>query len=155
MANSSSGKPKQFTIEQANAMLPLVRAITDDLVTLAREVTERRQRLSLLTAGRQLESKDPYASELAAVEEDLQRDMVRMQGYVRELEALGVEPKGALEGLIDFPAVFEGRPVYLCWKLGEPEVLFWHERDAGFVGRQPLTAGAASDGDSEHQQLGL
>ena len=36
-----------------------------------------------------------------------------------------------------------GKPVYLCWKLGEPEVLFWHDLDAGFRGRQPLTAGSS------------
>jgi hypothetical protein len=155
MASSSGRSKKQFTIEQANAMLPLVRAITEDLTTLARDVAERRQRLTLLTAGRELEAKDPYAGELAAVEEELKRDIVRLQEYVKELEALGVEPKGALDGLVDFPAVMDGRPVYLCWKLGEPEVLYWHELNAGFVGRQPLTAGAGSSEAGDHQQLGL
>jgi hypothetical protein len=155
MASSSGRSKKQFTIEQANAMLPLVRAITEDLTTLARDVAERRQRLTLLTAGRELESKDPYAGELAAVEDELKRDIVRLQGYVKELEELGVEPKGALDGLVDFPAVMDGRPVYLCWKLGEPEVLYWHELNAGFVGRQPLTAEAGSSETGDHQQLGL
>src|SRR5215213_4434596 len=99
---SSSGRPrKQFTIEQANAMLPLVRAITEDLTNLAREVVERRQRLEFLTAGRDLQSKDPYVGELAAVEDELKRDVTRIQGYVKELEDLGVEPKGAVDGLVD------------------------------------------------------
>jgi len=153
---TSSGRPrKQFTIEQANAMLPLVRAITEDLTNLAREVVERRQRVDLLTAGRDLQSKDPYVGELAAVEEELKRDMTRIQGYVKELEDLGVEPKGAVDGLVDFPSSMDGRSVYLCWKLGEPEVLYWHEIDAGFVGRQPLTAGATPDGHDDHHRLGL
>jgi hypothetical protein len=39
---------------------------------------------------------------------------------------------------VDFPAERDGRPVYLCWRLGEPSVQFWHEIDAGFVGRRPL-----------------
>jgi hypothetical protein len=155
MATPGGRAKKQFSIEQANAMLPLVRAITEDLTSLAREVAERRQRMALLTAGRELESHDPYMGELAAVEDELKRDTIRLQGYVKELEELGVEPKGAVDGLVDFPAILEGRPVYLCWKLGEAEVLYWHEIDAGFVGRQPLTAGAASQDASDHQQLGL
>ena len=63
----------------------------------------------------------------------------RLQGYVHELTALGVELKDYLTGLIDFPARFDGRDVYLCWRLGEPEVAHWHEVDAGFAGRQKLT----------------
>jgi len=45
-----------------------------------------------------------------------------------------------VRGLVDFPALVDGKEVYLCWKLGEPEVLFWHDMDAGFAGRQSLTA---------------
>jgi hypothetical protein len=133
-----------FTIEQANAMLPLVRAITSDLATLAKDVVERRHRLALLLAGRELKSGDPYSDELAQMEAELERDAKRLQEYVEELHELGVEPKGAVEGLVDFPCDLDGRIVYLCWRLGEPEVLYWHELDAGFAGRQPLTAGSLS-----------
>jgi hypothetical protein len=143
-----SGKPwkncKVFTVEQANAALPLVRAIATDLAELSRDVIERRERLSLLLGGRQREKRDLYGEELAHIEEELQRDTERLQGYVEELRELGVEPKNPPEGLIDFPAVMEGRAVYLCWKLGEPEVLHWHDLKAGFGGRQPLTASATS-----------
>ncbi|HEV3339547.1 MAG TPA: DUF2203 domain-containing protein [Pirellulales bacterium] len=143
-----SGKPwkncKVFTVEQANAALPLVRAIATDLAELSRDVIERRERLSLLLGGRQREKRDLYGEELAHIEEELQRDTERLQGYVEELRELGVEPKNPPEGLIDFPAVMEGRAVYLCWKLGEPEVLHWHDLKAGFRGRQPLTASATS-----------
>jgi hypothetical protein len=129
-----------FTIEQANATLPLVRAICTDLATQAREVMERRHRLALLTAGRDLKAGDPYGDELAQVEADLEKDTHRLQGYIDELNELGVEAKGVLDGLVDFPSLMEGRIVYLCWRLGEPEVLHWHELEAGFAGRQPLTA---------------
>jgi len=135
-----------FTIEQANAMLPLVRAITTDLAKLAKDVVERRHRLALLTSGRDLKPGDPYSDELAQMESDLERDAVRLQEYVEELRELGVEPKGAVEGLVDFPCRMDGRTVYLCWKLGEPEVLYWHDLDSGFAGRQPLTAGSVSGG---------
>ena len=137
---------KLFTIEQANAMLPLVKAITSDLATLAGEVTDRRRRLAMLTAGRELKAGDPYAEELAQIEAELEKDIVRIQEFIAELRALGVEPKGAMEGLVDFPSLMEGRIVYLCWRLGEPEVLHWHELEAGYAGRQSLTEGSVSEG---------
>src|SRR5438046_5677863 len=112
-----------FTIDQANAMLPLVRAITSDLAKLAKDVVERRHRLALLTTGRDLKPGDPYSDELAQMEAELERDAIRLQGYVDELRELGVEPKGAVEGLVDFPCKLDGKLVLLCWKLGEPEIL--------------------------------
>lgn len=136
---------KLFTIEQANAMLPLVRAITADLSNLAREVVDRRHRLALLTAGRDWKPGDPYSDELAEIEARLERDALRLQEYVDELRQLGVEPKGAVDGLVDFPSLMDGRVVFLCWKLGEPEVAHWHELDAGFAGRQSLVAGSVAD----------
>ena len=136
-----------FTVEQANAALPLVRAITADLVRMSREVLERRERLALLSAGRAAGSKDLYSEELAQIEEELDKDTEQLQAYVDELRELGVEPKSGPEGLIDFPSMIDDRLVFLCWKLGESEVLHWHELDAGFQGRQSLTAGSVADGD--------
>jgi hypothetical protein len=143
-----------FTIEQANAMLPLVRAITADLQTLARDVMDRRHRLTLIADGRQLKPGDPYSDELAEMKAELERDAERLRGYIEELRELGVEPKGAMEGLVDFPSLMDGRVVFLCWKLDEPEVHYWHELEAGFGGRQPLTAGSisgAADEDSSFE----
>ena len=147
MSDGDEQSKKFFTVETANASLPLVRAIVQDLSSLSREVIERRERLAHLRDGRDLDSADPYASELVQVEEDLERDSERLQEYVEELRQLGVEPKNGPEGLVDFPSLLDGRVVYLCWKLGEPEVLHWHEIDAGFRGRQSLTADSlAGDG---------
>jgi len=142
MAQPEYKPDRLFTIDQANAMLPLVRAITSDLAALAKDVVERRHRLAMLTSGRDLKRGDPYSDELSQMESDLERDATRLQEYVEELRHLGVEPKGAVEGLVDFPCELDGRVVLLCWRLGEPEVLFWHDLDTGFGGRQPLTAGA-------------
>lgn len=148
--SSQKNKPARlFTIEQANAMLPLVRAITGDLANLARDVMQRRHRLSVLTTGRELKSNDPYSDELAQMESELERDARKLQEYVDELRELGVEPKGAIEGLVDFPCEMDGHIVYLCWRLGEPEVLFWHDLESGFGGRQPLTADSVSGGSGE------
>ena len=154
MSASHTYQPARlFTIEQANATLPLVRAICSDLSTLARDVMERRHRLALLTAGRELKPGDPYSDELSQMEGELERDASRLQEYVDELRQLGVEPKGALDGLVDFPCELEGRIVYLCWRLGEPEVLYWHDLEAGFSGRQPLTAGSVAGSFEDDDQL--
>ncbi len=143
---------KLFTVDQANASLPLVRAITTDLVNLSREVIDRRERLALLSAGRSSTTKDLYSEETAQIEEELEKDSEQLQAYVDELRALGVEPKSASEGLVDFPCMMDDRIVLLCWKLGETEVTHWHELEAGFAGRQSLVAGTAcQDGDSQQQ----
>jgi hypothetical protein len=136
---SFTAEPKIFTLEQANAMLPLVRAIMKDLAELSRDVLERRERLAFLLSGRDAKSSDLYRDELAQIEEELQKDNERLRDYVRELHELGVEPKNGPEGLVDFRCLMDGRVVYLCWKLGEPKIGHWHELDAGFAGRQPLS----------------
>jgi hypothetical protein len=55
-----------------------------------------------------------------------------------QLEAWGVLVRDLDSGLCDFPAEREGRPVYLCWQLGEDQIGFWHEVDDGFRGRRPV-----------------
>jgi hypothetical protein len=155
--SSEAYRPKRlFTVEQANAALPLVRSITTDLVRLSREVMERRERLAHLTAGRNASPGDLYSEELAQIEEELEKDSSQLSEYVDELRALGVEPKSGPEGLVDFPSMMDGRIVYLCWKLGESEVTNWHELDAGFRGRQSLVAGSVSgdapSGDNDAEQ---
>jgi len=147
-------KPKKiFTLDEANTMLPLVGAIAGDLAKLSRDVMDRRQRLSHITADRELSTGNPYDDEVALVERELERDSQRLREYVQELCELGVEPKGAEEGLVDFPCMMDDRLAYLCWKVGDPEVLYWHELDAGFGGRQPLTAGTVADDAADSSGL--
>lgn len=148
---------KLFTVEEANAAIALVRVIAEDLSRLSREVIDRRERLALLRGTREPETSDLYSEELAQIEEELEKDGKQLQEYIAELRALGVEPKNGIEGIVDFPCLMDGRVVYLCWKLGEPEILFWHEIDGGFRNRQSLTAGSlADDGDlgSDTAELG-
>ena len=61
-----------------------------------------------------------------------------VQELVAELHELGCFFKGFGEGLVDWYSYYAGRPVFLCWKLGEPEIAYWHQTDAGFSGRQPI-----------------
>jgi hypothetical protein len=135
-----------FSIEQANAMLPLVRVIVADLAELAREVNDRRQRISFLLSGRNPHQHDLYQEELVQVEGELEKDIRRLKDYREELRALGVEPDNSEEGLVDFPAVVDGRKVRLCWKLGEGEILYWHGPGEDCSERQLLTADSMAGG---------
>jgi hypothetical protein len=132
---------RYFTLAEANQRLPLVRAIVNDIVELFRDVTERRQRLIDLIERNQLGPKrvaSPYTEELEQMQADIQADVERLNGFAQELADLGIELKDPNIGLIDFPTLVDGREAYLCWKLGEPEVGFWHELTAGFQGRQSV-----------------
>jgi hypothetical protein len=145
MTAQPSDFKRLFTVDEANATLPLVRAICTDLAKLSRDVVERRERLANLRQVREEQGRadkrhDLYAEEVAQIEDELENDSRRLHDYVSELQALGVEPKNGLDGLVDFPSLLDGRVVFLCWRLAEPEVLYWHEIEAGFAGRQPLTA---------------
>ncbi|MDX1674544.1 MAG: DUF2203 domain-containing protein [Longimicrobiales bacterium] len=64
-----------------------------------------------------------------------------VEALVEELHDLGCYFKGFQEGLVDWYSYYAGRPVFLCWKLGEPEIAYWHQTDAGFRGRQPILPG--------------
>jgi len=135
---------KYFTLDQANASLPLVRAIVDDITQLARSLRERRERLARLQTPARIRVGDAYREELDQARLDFERDQDRLAEYVQELTALGIELKDYETGLIDFPSRMDGRDVYLCWRLGESEVGHWHELDAGFAGRKKLTRRTAS-----------
>jgi len=146
---SSPAPKKYFTIDEANHALPLVRAIVADIVRQYHEITERKERLALIQKSRRSKTRSPgdlYGEEVAQVEEDLEKDIGVLQGYIEELEGLGVEIKDLAKGLVDFRSLIDGREVYLCWLLGEEEVTHWHELDAGFAGRQSLLAGSPSSG---------
>jgi hypothetical protein len=138
MAIPKSGK-RFFSVAEANNTLPLVRAIVQDITALAHELSERRERLNRLKPGNRFRLSDAHEEELQQVRAELERGQEKMEDYVRELAQIGVELKDYFTGLIDFPSLMNGRPVYLCWRLGEPEVAHWHELEAGFAGRQKLT----------------
>ena len=145
-------KKKYYTIEEANGALPLVRAIVGDIVAKYSEISERKSRLDHIRQTRSSSERDRhdlYREEFVQVEEELEKEIARLQEYIEELEALGVELKDISRGLVDFRAMMDGREVYLCWQLGEEEVGHWHELDAGFAGRQSLLAGSASPEASE------
>ena len=64
--------------------------------------------------------------------------ILKYNHLIQEIESIGCEIKGIREGLVDFPSIREGREVFLCWRMPEKEISFWHGLDVGFSGRQPI-----------------
>ena len=133
--------PKYYTVGEANRTLPLVRRIVKDVV-----VTHRRL-LQIVEKYRSL-SEDEAELELSGcrLEEEVRELTERINGFIGELEQLGILFKGFEEGLVDFYGMLDGRAIFLCWKLGEESVEWWHELDAGYAGRQRLPSHLAGVG---------
>jgi hypothetical protein len=130
-------KRKLYTLEEANAMLPLLRAILRDVTALQADLRERYERLVRLQKTEGMDK--VHRDEVQQMIEDFERAQDKMREYEFELEKLSVELKDYDTGLIDFRHMKDGREVYLCWKLGEPEVAHWHELNVGFSGRQKIS----------------
>jgi hypothetical protein len=125
-----------FTVEQANRTLPLVRKIVEDIVRQHKLWREKILELDLVASSARAGEPRERAEEL---ERDAQTLAREIDGFQRELEQLGILLKDRRQGLVDFPGEMNGRPVFYCWRYDEPEVQFWHDVDAGYAGRQPLT----------------
>src|SRR5262249_19851601 len=125
-----------FTVEQANRTLPLVRKIVGDVVAQHRKWRETIFELDLVASNARPDEPRERAEQLEYDAQSLAREI---DGYQRELEALGIQLKDRRLGLVDFPSEMNGPPVLPSWRLGEPGVAFCHEVEAGCAGRQPLT----------------
>jgi hypothetical protein len=139
-------KKRYFTASEANATLPLLRSILRDVTELARELSERHDRLSRVQPPPNGRLGDAYQEEIQGIQAEFERDRERMEELIHELQGLGVELKDPYSGLVDFPCLRDGHEVYLCWRLGEPDVAHWHELDAGFAGRQKLETAHSAQG---------
>jgi hypothetical protein len=133
---------KYYTPAEANAALPLVRAIVRDITALAESLRERHDRLARLSPREREGLDGPHREEVEKILAEFEHDQDQMRQYTQELVDLGIELKDYFIGLIDFPCWMDGREVYLCWKMGEPEVGHWHETNAGFAGRRKLMVDA-------------
>jgi hypothetical protein len=129
---SSAVGQRYFTVTQANRALVLVRRIVTDVVR------DYRRLRAFQNAYETCENKGnlPLAEQARHSYVGVFNHLSELRG---ELEEIGCELKDYEQGLVDFPAVLEGREVLLCWKLGEDAVAFWHELNAGYAGRRPLT----------------
>jgi hypothetical protein len=120
---------KLYTVAEANRTLPYVSAIVE-------EVRERYQ--VVRDRGREHNALPPDDARRAELKVEVREAADRIRACLDELQALAVEIKDYDEGLVDFPAELEGRPILLCWRLGEERVGFWHEIEAGARGRRPV-----------------
>jgi hypothetical protein len=130
--------PRHFTLEQANALLAEVRPVAERLVrhrrTLSRSQAARNRIISRIAGN----GAGVDAGELVELDERIGKALTGIARCVNAIHALGAVVKDSDEGLVDFPARVEGREAYLCWKLGEDAIEYWHGIDEGFAGRKPL-----------------
>jgi hypothetical protein len=130
--------PRHFTPEQANALLTEVRPLVEQLVehrrSLASAQSERRTFVNRIAGNGA--GVDP--SELADLDERIGKALTGVARCVNAIHELGAVVKDPDEGLVDFPARSGGLDVYLCWKLGEDAIGYWHGIDEGYAGRKPL-----------------
>ena len=120
---------KRFTLDQANRALPYVSRVVSDIVKAHEKATGLQVKLETLRTTR---AQDNAERELVAV-------MDRLQVLVDELHGVGCELKDYQTGLVDFIGRHQGRDIYLCWRLGEARIGYWHEMQSGFAGRQPVS----------------
>ncbi|NIP83191.1 MAG: DUF2203 family protein [Gemmatimonadetes bacterium] len=129
---SDAPEPRFFSFEEANRTLPLVRRIVEDITDLYREMEP------VLARYRSLPADQKSGEPGRALEAQAGARAEEVDALVHELHELGCHFKGFQDGLVDWYSYYAGRPVFLCWKLGEPEIAYWHQVDAGFAGRQPI-----------------
>ena len=131
--------PRYFTLAEARQCLATVcNAIRDGMdakMTLDTAEQDHRAMIErIMFSGGMVVNRD------AAVQRREKRDRssAKLKRMFEEFEELGCVVKDLDIGLIDFPALYRGKEVYLCWRLGEPDIGFWHPIDEGFAGRRPI-----------------
>jgi len=121
--------PHYFTPLQANDVLDVIRPLVEEILRIRADVMEHQPELwpaiqrSVGNGGSAALSK-------------LFMDFERLDQMVHRIQEVGVHIKDLSVGLMDFPALYEGREVCLCWRFGEERVEYWHEMDSGFASRQ-------------------
>lgn len=122
-----------FSVAEANRAIVLIRRITQEIVSQYREFQELRREFEELSLS--LVARERIEEVRGAIE----RRLTSLNRLRDELSDIGVVLKDYETGLIDFPAMHQGKRVYLCWRHGEGQIAFWHDTDAGFTGRKPLS----------------
>jgi hypothetical protein len=128
-----------ISIEEANRMLPLLRQIVRDITANWDLIIYKRTELECLEKGVDsgvvVQPKDVRDLSLQNLKQDLNYLIDRINSYIREVEDLGCFVEEFKRGIINFPSLFNGRKVFLCWKPDEEGVSHWHELDESFNDR--------------------
>ena len=130
---------KTFTLSEAQTLLPVLESLLRKAQTAgarAGELEREMQQLSqkIFMSGGMHVNVAVAARRRAEHEKALKES----RDTLAEIDEIGVQVKDLEQGLLDFPAVMDGKAVLLCWKLGEKEIGYWHSEEDGFAGRKPL-----------------
>lgn len=125
------GMPRYFTLSEANTALDTIRPIMDEVQTIRQEILANQP-----DAWAALEKSLGNGGNRAL--SSIVQDFEKLDVLVHQILETGVIIKDINIGLLDFPALKDGREVYLCWQYGEGAIAYWHEVDAGYAGRQPI-----------------
>ncbi len=130
---------KTFTLEEANALLPVVESLLERAIAakeeserLEREIQLLRQQI-FLSGGMTVD-----ISGVARNRTETEAQVQKAKDALGEIDSIGVQVKDLDTGLLDFPCRVDGDLVLLCWRRGESRIEYWHTLEAGFRGRQPL-----------------
>ena len=127
-----------FTVNEANKILPSVIKKFNYSKKLKDEIIQAEQELSTNVSA------TSSLAEYATLKQKLNSVVSKFYQSIEDLENTGVMLKGFEQGLVDFPARRFNEEIWLCWKEGETEIKFWHEKDAGFMGRKPISVSTES-----------
>lgn len=131
MSMTERRAPRYFTPDEANALLEHLRPLVAQMMDAHGRIAQRLPDVEVTLERHAANGGGRVAGDLLTLND-------RLQVSLRAIQSCGVLVKDAHRGLLDFPALREGRKVFLCWLYGEQRVGHWHEVDEGFYGRQPL-----------------
>jgi len=132
---------KRFTLTEAERLLPEIEKIIREAVSLKSRYQEAEQAIQTF-AQRVAMQGGVVIDRETVLRQRAERDRCgeRLKTAVEEIQEYGCLIKDLDVGLIDFPTLFRGKEVYLCWKMGETGISHWHGVDEGFAGRKPIDA---------------
>jgi hypothetical protein len=128
-----------YAIDEANGILPDVERILTALRDQRRELIELRDRVVAASPADDEEPSPGAAEQVRLLRLGMQGLIDQMQAGVARLVEMDITLRDISTGLIDFPALVSGRPIWLCWRLGEADVAHWHPHDEGYDTRRPLS----------------
>jgi len=127
---------RYYRLDEANERLAELRPMLEKLRADRNSVAELQ--LKIRDARSNNGSAD-HAAEIGRIEDEMRKIVGEMKDAVDQVDEWGVALRDIGTGLIDFPALANGRPIWLCWRLGEGDIGWWHEADSGFDSRRRLT----------------
>ncbi len=131
---------KYFDRQQAEALLPMIGNSLEQARMQKQKVEVLDQELARASARIMvLGGSVPPWKDLAKSKAERDQFAEHLQEAIQRIQETGCVVKDLDQGLVDFPSLREGEEVYLCWKLGEARIEYWHGIDEGFAGRKPLS----------------